>query len=120
MKQDEIQIWMLTAFIIVLAVSLYKIYIIFNKPPSGVSTEMEHEELRDMIISFIQKSDISDPSNKTLFEALVKEEGFEGERYKNFNQNRFNQLVQGLFYTYKVDTLSELIESIHVNIADNV
>lgn len=120
MKQDEIQIWMLIAFIIILAASLYKIYIIFNKPPSGASTEIEHEELRNIIITFIERDAVPGISDKALFEALIQQEDFDHARYKSFNLNRYNQLIQQLFYIYKVNSFPELIESIHLHIADNV
>jgi len=120
MKQDEIQIWMLIAFIIVLALSLYKVYIIFDKPASGPSTETEHEELRAIIITFIKKNAVADIGDKTLFERLIQEDDFDHTRYKNFNLNRYYQLIQQLYYIYGVNTFSELIESINANAYEDI
>ena len=120
MKQDEIQIWMLTAFIIVLTMSLYKIYIIFNKPASGASTETEHEELKNIIITFIEKNTVADISDKALFETLIQQEDFDHSRYRNFNLNRYYQLIQQLYYIYGVNSFPELIESINTHACENV
>lgn len=116
MKSDDLQIWMLTAFIIVLTLGLYKIYIIFSKPALGISTETEHEELRDIIVTFIKDHDlIEEVSEKALFELLIQEENFDNTRYKSFNLNRYHQLIQQLFYIHSVNSLSELIKSIKTN-----
>lgn len=113
MKSDNLQIWMLTAFFIVLVLGMYKVYLIFNKPVSGPDIETEHAELSDIIISFIQDHEIPDITNEALFKQLIEEACFDTQRYKSFNQNRFNQLIQQLYYTYDVNTLSQLIESIN-------
>jgi len=113
MRSDNLQIWMLTAFIIVLALGMYKVYAIFNKPVSGPDMETEHGELTDIIISFIQDNNISDINNEALFKQLIEDAAFDKERYKHFNLNRFNQLTQQLFYAYDVNSLAELIESIN-------
>jgi hypothetical protein len=92
---------------------MYKVYLIFSKPVSGPDIETEHGELRDIIISFIQDHEIPHRTNEALFKQLVSEASFDTQAYKNFNQNRFNQLIQQLFYTYDVNSLTELIESIN-------
>ena len=113
MKSDNLQIWMLTAFFIVLILGMYKVYIMFNQPVDGPDMKTEHDELKDIIISFIQNNEISDKTNEALFKQLIEKEDFDTQRYRNFNQNRFNQLTQQLFYTYDVSSLAELIESIN-------
>lgn len=111
---------MLIAFTLVLGISLYKIYTIFNRPVNGADLETEHKELKDIIIFFIQNNTISDLSNKGLFEQLLHDENFDNDNYKNFNLNRFNQLTQQLFYTYDVTSLSELIDSIKAESSQNI
>ena len=113
MKSDNLQIWMLTAFSIVLVLGMYKVYIMFNKPVSGPDMKTEHDELKDIIISFIQNNEISELNSEVLFKQLIEETDFDREKYRNFNLNRFNQLTQQLFYTYDVNSLAELIESIN-------
>jgi len=119
MNSDALQIWMIIVFTIVLVTSLYKIYSLFNQPLSGVDSETEHKELRDIIIFFIQNNTITNPSNSSLFEQIHNDENFDNDTYKNFNLNRFNQLKQQLFYTYHVNSLPELIDSIKAESSHN-
>lgn len=119
MKSDALQIWMLIAFTIVLLISLYKIYSLFNRPLNEADPETEHKELRDIIICFIQNNTIASPSNSSLFEQIHSDENFDNDTYRNFNLNRFNQLIQQLFYTYHVNSLPELIDSIKAESSHN-
>ena len=99
---------------------MYKIYIIFNRPVSGVSTETEHEELKAIIITFIEKNTVADISDKALFETLIQQKEFDHSRYKNFNLNRYYQLIQQLYYLYDVNTFPELIKSINAHACEDV
>lgn len=119
MKQDEIQIWMLIAFTLALVLSLYKVYIFFNSPSDDIDTETEHEELRGLIIAFIADNPSFQFSEKALFESLIATDEFDSTRYKNFNLNRYYQLIQQLFYIYDVHSFSELIISIRTARADD-
>lgn len=115
MKNDEIQIWMLIAFIAALILSFYKVYIMFNKPAKGIDTKTQYKELSDIISSFLKNIDDPNLCSEKIYDKLVREKVLENEEYKNFNLNRFNQIVQQLFYTYEVYSLPELIEKIKKN-----
>lgn len=104
---------MLIAFFILLILAMYKIYTLFNTAEGDVDVKTEHDELQDIIISFIQDNEISETSNEAFFKQLIERADFDRKKYKNFNLNRFNQLAQQLFYTYDVNSLAELIESIN-------
>ncbi len=103
---------MLITFVILLTIGIYKIYILFNQPTDGPDTKTEHDELKDIIIVFIQNNSLSNIDNESLFEQILAKADFDKEKYTNFNLNRFNQLIQQLFYLYEVDSLDELMESI--------
>ena len=111
--KDEIQLWMLIAFAIVLALGLYKVYTIFNSPAPGPGTKAQHAQLENLVIDFLKHTDKKDISSKDLFDLLIQEDDLIGNNHKNFNHNRLNQLLQQLYYTYEVSSLSELITIIH-------
>jgi len=113
MTKDEIQLWMLIAFAIVLALGLYKVYTIFNSPAPGPGTKAQHAQLENLVIDFLKHTDKKDISSKDLFDLLIQEDDLIGNNHKNFNHNRLNQLLQQLYYTYEVSSLSELITIIH-------
>lgn len=112
MTKDEIQLWMMIAFIIALLLSSYKVYMIFTKHTPGLSTEAQHAQLQTIIIDFLKEIDDTDISGEELFTLLTKLDILNDIAYKNFNQNRLHQLLQKLFYTYEVDSLRELIKCI--------
>jgi len=109
MTKDEIQLWMLIAFAIVLALGLYKVYTIFNSSAPGPDTKAQHAKLENIVIDFLKHTDKKDISSKDLFDLLIQEDELMGNNHKNFNHNRLNQLLQQLYYTYEVSSLSELI-----------
>jgi len=113
MTKDEIQFWMLIAFAIAFVLSSYKVYFLFSTPLEGVDTQTQHNQLEDIIIDFIKELKNSELTSTELFNQLKTLDSLQDTPYKNFNENRFNQLLQKLFYTYKVQTLNELIISIH-------
>jgi hypothetical protein len=112
MTNDEIQLWMLMAFIFALAISSYKVYMIFTKPVAGLDIKTQHLQLQNIIINFLKDLDNSDVNTQELFALLLDLDILHDEAYKNFNLNRLNQLLQQLYYAYEVSSLSELIESI--------
>ncbi len=112
MTKDEIQFWMLIAFAVAFVFSSYKVYFIFNTPSEGIDTQTQHKELETIIIEYIKQLDVSDISSSELFALIKTLESLQERTYHNFNENRFNQLLQQLFHTYNVSTLDELILSI--------
>jgi len=113
MTKDEIQVWMLIAFAIVLALGFYKVYTIFNSPAAGPDTKTQHTQLENIVIDFLKHYDNKDINAEELFLLLQGLDELQDEAYKNFNRNRLNQLLQQLYYTYEVSSLSELITIIH-------
>lgn len=113
MTKDEIQIWMLVAFIFALAISSYKIYIIFSKPLPGLDSKTQHLQLQTIILDALKQLDNKEVDVQELFFLLQEIDELQDEAYKNFNINRLNQLLQQLFYTYEVSSLNELIETVH-------
>lgn len=112
MTKDEIQFWMLVAFIFALAISSYKVYMIFSKPEPGLDITTQHLQLQTIIIDFLKKNKNEDITAEELFALLHDLDELQDDAYKNFNQNRFNQLLQQLFFTYDVRSLPDLITSI--------
>jgi len=113
MTKDEIQLWMLVAFIFALAISSYKIYIIFTKPLPGLDSKTQHRQLQTIILDVLKHLDNKDITSQELFALLEGLDELQDDTYKNFNQNRLHQLLKQLYYTYEVSSLTELIASVH-------
>ena len=112
MTKDEIQFWMLIAFAVVFFFSAYKIYIMFNTPVKGINTQTQHNQLNDILIDFLKDLPELDLDTDALFERVIQLEVLQDEQYKNFNKNRFNQLIQQLYHTYEADSLTQLIQKV--------
>ena len=108
MSTNEIQNWMLFAFIIALLFSFYKIYLMFNKPGEGIDTHVEKDELTEIVKSALHGITASQYNAEAIYKKIISED-FDEKRYKNFNLNRFNQTVNSLFVIYKVDTIEQLL-----------
>jgi len=109
MTKDEIQFWMLIAFSVASVIGFYKVYFIFNTPVEGTDTKTQHDQLEDIIIDFLKQLTDADLSPNKLFELLMELETLQDDEYKNFNQNRLNQLLQRLYYTYEAQDIPELV-----------
>lgn len=109
MIKDNLQTGMMIVFIIVLILALYKLYKIFNTPTSGPDTHTQHKQIQDIIVKFLKDIESTDIDAQELFNRLQGLDSLKDDVYKNFNLNRLNQLLQQLFYTYEVDSISELI-----------
>ena len=112
MSKDEIQNWMLLAFAIALFFSFYKVYIMFNKPGVGLDTNVQKDELVDIVEKALVGLDVNTYDASVVYEKIVNDD-FDWERYKNFNLNRFNQTVNALCVIHKTDTVEELLKSIN-------
>jgi len=112
MTKDEIQFWMLIAFAVVFILSSYKTYIMFSAPAEGKSTKHQQDDYLAIITDFIKQDSFSNATIEELFTSLKSSDVLQADEYKNFNQNRFNQLIQQLFFIYEVDSLDGLIKSI--------
>ncbi len=111
MSKDEIQNWMLLAFVIALFFSFYKVYIMFNKPGTGLDTAVQKDELVDIVADALRCVDAQEYDACIVYEQIISEE-FDWERYKNFNLNRFNQTVNTLYVIHEVETIEQLLLSL--------
>jgi len=84
----------------------------FNTPVEGMDTKTQHNQLEDILIDFLKQLEDTDLSSQKLFELFIELDVLQDDAYKNFNQNRFNQLLQQLFYTYEVQNIPDLILNI--------
>ena len=109
MTKDEIQFWMLVAFILALALSIYKVFMIFTKHEPGLDIKTQHIQLQTIILGFLKEIDNENINAKELFTLLQDSDQLQDDAYKNFNMNRLNQLLQQLYYTHEVSSLCELI-----------
>ena len=106
--------WMMIFFIIVLVVSIWKIYAFLpNKElADDDTTEESKQDLTNIMLNAIKKSD----GKLSVDELLVKfeeSEEFDSERYWRFNKNRLNQLLNAY---YAEHPHTQNIEDIHKNI----
>jgi len=109
MSKDEIQNWMLLAFVIALFFSFYKVYIMFNKPGVGIDTATQKDELVKIVENTLRELE-TDEFNITVVYEKITCEDFDWERHKNFNLNRFNQTLNTLCIIHEVDTIEQLVE----------
>jgi len=110
MTKDEIQFWMLIAFAVVFLLSTYKIHIVFKAPSGGIDARTQYNQLETIMINFIKESSDLHINQTNFFNALMALPDIQKEEYKNFNRNRFNQLLEQLYLQYNVSNLDELIE----------
>jgi len=97
---------MMILFIILLVTSIWKIYAFLpNKElADDDTTEASQEELTNLILSVIKKSD-GNLTNAELFQRVIDDSSFNKKHYWRFNQNRLNQLLTH-FYLEHTDTSS--------------
>jgi len=106
--------WMMIFFIIVLVVSIWKIYAFLpNKElADDDTTEESKKDLTEIMLKAIKNSD----GKLSVDELLVKfeeSEEFDSQRYWRFNKNRLNQLLNAY---YALHPHTQCIEDIHKNI----
>ncbi|WP_415396596.1 hypothetical protein [Sulfurimonas sp. CS5] len=86
--------WMMIFFVLLLVVSIYKIYAFLpNKPLVDDDTTKEsQEELLKIILKVIKESN-GELSHSELFMKVQDDDTFNKKRFWRFNQNRLNQLL---------------------------
>lgn len=86
--------WMLIIFIILLTVSIWKIYAFLpNKQLEDDDTTKEAQgELLEVILKIIKEKQ-GKLSNEELFKKVKDDETFDEKKFWRFNQNRLNQLL---------------------------
>jgi hypothetical protein len=107
---EHLETVMMVAFLVATALSVYKVYVIFEKQGSeGVDMNVIENEIIEIIYDLFQKKK---HTKEELFEAIQSHEKFDKERYKNFNLNRFNQILYRLYMKHKVDDFDALSEQL--------
>ena len=81
-------------FILLLAISLYKIrqFLPQEQLADDDTTEESQNDLEYLMIRVIQKN-YGNLDNISLFEKMIEDEDFENERFWRFNHNKLNQLL---------------------------
>lgn len=107
----DLSAWMLILFIILLVLSIWKIYAFLpNKALEDDDTTKEsQEELLNVIIDVIKKNN-GNIDAKNLYIKVIEDESFDSKRFWRFNHNRLNQLLNK-YYTEHNDINS--IEDIY-------
>ena len=105
---------MLIFFILLLTISIWKIYAFLpNKPlADDDTTPQAQEELISVMLSTIQNSN-ENISLDELYINMVENEDFNKERFWRFNKNRLNKLLN--FYYIKnpqYQTINDIYEEI--------
>jgi len=96
--QVDTQTLMLIFFLLLLAVSIWKISAFLpNKPLADDDTAKEsNEELLYLILKVIRESNGKIGSYE-LFKQVQEDEDFDSKRFWRFNQNRVNQLLKSYY-----------------------
>lgn len=96
--QLETSVWMLLFFLVLLTVSIWKIYAFLpNKQlADDDTTPQSQEELLTLMLDTISKNGPSlDPQK--LFTLMLLHEDFDKQRFWRFNQNRLNRLLEAYY-----------------------
>ncbi len=85
---------MMILFILLLVVSIWKIYAFLpNKElADDDTTEASQKELINLVLKVIKKSD-GKLTKQELFEKIKNDEDFDSKHFWRFNQNKLNQLL---------------------------
>ncbi len=105
--------WMLIFFIILLVISIWKIYAFLpNKQLEDDDTTQEaQDELTDLAIKVIKQNNPNIDA-KELYIKIIEDEDFDNQRFWRFNHNRLNQLLEK--YYLKNEKINS-IKDIHNN-----
>jgi hypothetical protein len=103
----SIQTMMILGFVVVTALSLWKLYHFMpTKPlPDDDSDEASKEELTHLMLTVIEQQHTPEKplDEKRLFEQMIAHETFDKEHYWRFNPNKLNQLLNR-YYLHHPDT----------------
>ena len=102
----DTQTLMMIFFIILVAVSFYKIrqFLHQEQLADDDTTQESHNDLEYLMLKVINNNN-GDLTNTTLFEKMIEDEDFESQRFWRFNHNRLNQLLNK-YYTKNPDAQS--------------
>ena len=93
----DLSAWMLILFIILLVLSIWKIYAFLpNKAlEDDDTTQDSYDELVKLMIQVIKKNS-EDIDAKNLYIKITEDENFDKKHFWRFNQNRLNHLLNDL------------------------
>lgn len=106
---------MMIFFILLLIVSIWKIYAFLanEELADDDTTEASQEELIDLILSVIQKSD-EVPTTLELFQKVKDDEKFDTKHFWRFNQNRLNQLLNHYYIENpEIHSIEDIYKELH-------
>jgi hypothetical protein len=103
--------WMMTAFVIGMILSIWKIYpFLVNRTLEDDDTGEDSYEYLLAIMHKVLQDEEKVPSAKELHEKMTAHEDFDKEKFWRFNLNKLNQL---LFKHYAQNPHLNSIEDIH-------
>ena len=90
----DTQTLMATFFILLLAVSFYKIrqFIPLEQLDDDDTTDESQNDLEHLMLKVI-KNNNGNLTNISLFEKMLEDDDFESQRFWRFNHNKLNQLL---------------------------
>ena len=102
MIKDHLETIMMIAFLLATALSIYKVYVIFEKQADdGIDLNTIENELIEIIKELFSSHDVQD--KKHLHQLIQEHNDFDKERYRNYNENRLNQILDRLFLEHKIE-----------------
>ena len=108
--KEYLETIMMVAFLLAVFLGIYKVYVMFEKQSQE---GLDIQTLEDEIISIIgQIFSQETPSEEELFFKIQEHELFGGGKYKNFNLNRYKQILNRLYLEYKVENYKSLKEKL--------
>ena len=105
--KEHLESVMMISFLLATALGMYKVYVMFEKQAdAGIDIKTLEDEIIAIIENIFKRG--KTPSKEELFKMIQVDAAFDKERYKNFNQNRFNQILDRLYTKYNTGTYDEL------------
>lgn len=107
--QEHLQTIMMISFILAATLGVYKVYVLFEQN-GGDSIDIQtlEEEIAQIAKRVLASGHIA--TKEALYEAILKDAAFDTKRYSNFNQNRFNQVLERLYILYGVEDFDALVK----------
>jgi len=110
----DISTMMMIFFILLLVMSIWKVYMFIptKKLVDDDTTEASREELTNLILSVIKKSD-GKLTSQELFELVHNDDMFDKKHFWRFNQNRLNQLLVHYYLEHEnIKTIEDIYKTL--------
>ena len=109
--KEHLESIMMISFLLATALGMYKVYVMFEKQADeGIDIKTLEDEIIAIIETIFKRGEM--PSKEELYGMIEREESFDKERYKNFNQNRLNQILDRLYTQYKTEDYEQLSKTL--------